>query len=345
MMEDFIVKKIRNIALLLVLIFAIGTIGYTVLESPRQEISVFDAFYLTVITLTTIGFGEIPGELGMNARILTILLAFGGMGTMLYAVSNITAFFVEGHLRDLLTRRRMHRMIEKLENHYIVCGAGLMARYMGKELKRTRNTFVVVDKDLEDLEKFADEYPELIYLVGDVSDDDMMRKCGIEKAIGMVTAQSTDQDNLFTIITARRLNPDLRIVSIAIAESSIPKLRYAGADAVVSTNFIGSMRMVSELIRPTAVGFLDVMLKDKSQNWRIEEATIGEQSDLVGKTLSDLQLNKEGKILVLAMKHENSEDFKYIPDASRALSPGDTLVVLGSSKQVHDLKMSASANI
>jgi voltage-gated potassium channel len=308
------------------------------IEGPAQGMSFFDAFYMTIITLATIGFGEIPGPLSLPGRVMIILLAIGGMGTLLYAVSTVTAFLVEGQLRDLIRRRKMNKRIENLREHFIVCGSGLIARYIVDELKKTRNPFVVVDALEADLKKLAGEDPDFNYYVGDVSDDPVLIACGIEKARGLLSALPSDQDNIFTIITARRLNPQLRIVSVAVAEQSIEKLRYAGADGVVSPNFIGSLRMVSEMIRPAAVGFLDVMLKDKGGNWRIEEARIDTGCRICGIQLGEAMLKEKSGVLVLGIHKPGAKDYIYNPPRDQMLEGGDTLVVLGSQEQVSELK-------
>jgi voltage-gated potassium channel len=232
-------------------------------------------------------------------------------------------------------------MIKNMKNHYIVCGSGLMARYICAELQRTLSSFVVVSNDESVLKGLAEDLEGLKYIVGDVSDDQVLIDCGIKEAQGLVTAQETDQDNLFTIITARRLNPQLRIISVAIAETSIEKLRYAGADGVVSPNFIGSIRMVSELIRPAAVSFLDIMLKDKKSMFRIAEANIAEESSFAGKTLKDLRLSEKDKVLVLAIMAKDRKTYSYIPTADTVITPGDILVVLGGSRQIQELRKRA----
>ena len=331
-------SKLIQIVALLAAIFAVGTVGFSLIEGPHQRMSPFEAFYLTAITITTIGFSEIPGELSTPGRVLVVLLAFSGIGTLLYAVSNVTAFFVEGQLRDLIRRRKMEKRIEKLRDHYIVCGSGLVARYLVDERRRTRNPFAPVDDAGARLEKLAGGDRETNYVAGDVADDEVLVACGVERARGLLAALESDLDNLFAVITAHRLNPELRIVSLAVAEASIPKLRYAGADGVVSPNFIGSMRMVSEMIRPAAVGFLDVMLKDKHKNWRIEEATLHEGCRLCGRGLGEAMINEKAGVLVLGLRRPGSEDYVYNPPRDTTLEAGDTVVVLGSMDQIAALR-------
>lgn len=331
-------NKLVQIVLLLAGIFAVGTAGFYLIEGPHQGMTAFDAFYLTAITITTIGFGEIPGDLSIPGRILVIFLAFGGMGTLLYAVSNVTAFFVEGQLRDLIRRRKMDKRIEELREHYIVCGSSLIARHLLDELLNTRNPFVIVDDNQEDLEKLTGGNQSINYIVGDVADDEVLIKCGIERASGLLSALESDQDNLFTVITARRLNPELRIISVAIAETSVEKLRYAGADGVVSPNFIGSMRMISEMIRPAAVTFLDVMLKDKEKHWRIEEATLSADCRLCGQALGKAMIKEKVGVLVLGIRKPDADVYIFNPPRDTTLERGDTLVVLGNMDQIVALR-------
>lgn len=340
-MDRSMVKKMILIVILVIFIFIAGTVGYYFIEKQNLNMTIFDAFYLTVITLTTIGFGEIPGALSTNGRILTICLALSGMGTLLYSISQVTSFFIEGHLKNLLSRRRMSKMVSKMENHYIVCGSNLKSRYICAELSRTNNPFVLVDTDEKFLEELTDEFENMKYVVGDVSDDDVMVECGVMKAKGLLTAQATDQDNLFSIISARRLNPGLRIISLAHEEKSIEKLKYAGADAVISSNFIGSLRMVSEMIRPVAVDFLDEMLKDQKKNWRIEQAIIEKQSPLIGKSLREANLSDKGKVLILAIVDENKE-YDFIPAANTCFTAGSTIICLGPNTAISNIKKLAS---
>lgn len=331
------VRKLAFITSVVILIFLVGTLGYYFIEKQHLDMSLFDAFYLTVITITTIGFGEIAGPLSVEGRILTICLALSGMGTLLYGMSQITSFLIEGHLKNLLFRRKMNRMVANMENHYIVCGANLKINYICQELTGTKHEFVVVDSNEDFLGHLAQEFPGLRYIVGDVSDDDVMIQCGIMKANGLLTAQETDQDNLFTIITARRLNPGLRIISLAHGEKSIEKLKYAGADGVISSNLIGSLRMVSEMIRPVAVDFLDEMLKDRKKNWRIEQAVIKDSSPLLGKSLREAKLSDKGKILILAIVNENRE-YNFIPDADTCFASGSTIIFLGPNTAIANVK-------
>lgn len=326
------------IGVTLMAIFAVGTVGLTLIEGPLQGMTPFEAFYMTAITLTTIGFGEVPGPLSVPGRVLIILLAFTGMGTLLYAVSRVTAFLVEGQLRDLIRRRKMENRIGKLREHFIVCGSGLVARYICTELRRTLNDFVVVSRDKEKLLELVDGDEEVNYILGDVSDDKVLVSCGIERARGLLSALPSDQDNLFTVITARRLNPKLRIVSVAVAESSIDKLRYAGADGIVSPNYIGSLRMVSEMLRPAAVSFLDVMLKEKKKNWRIDEVHLAAGCRLCGKSLAEARVRDASGVLVLAIGKPASSDYIYNPGRDQVLEAGDTLVVLGAMQEIAALK-------
>jgi voltage-gated potassium channel len=337
-MQNYFIRKLLQIVASLGTLLGLGTFGLYLVESAHQEITLFDALFMVAITISTVGYGEYPGPMSTEGRIFLMLVMFFGAGVLVYATSTITAFIVEGHLRDLLSKRRMERMIDKMKGHYIVCGSGLMIRYISTELQRTRNQFLVVDTDEKDLKGLAQDIHGLVYHIGDVTDDDTLRHCGIDRARGLITAQGSDQENLYTIITARRLNKEMRIISSALSEASIDKLKYAGADSVVSANFIGSMRLVSEMIRPAAVSFLDVMLKDKEKNWRIEEAKLRPGSGLIGKTLAEIGIN----VLVLAVKPPEEGDWNYIPQSGTVMKEHDTLVVLGDADRIGELKTAAA---
>src|SRR3972149_2536720 len=258
--------KIFQIIALLLFILCSGVIGYHLIEGW----SLFDALYMTVITLATVGYGEIH-TLPHAGRIFTIFLIFGGMGILLYGVTEMTAFVVEGEMTGYLRRRTMKQRIGKLSNHYILCGWGLKGEHVLDELLRTKRQCVVVEIDANKVIRLHER--NAMVVEGDATHDDILIIAGIERAAGLVATLPTDKDNLFVVITARGLNPKLRIVAKVDEIGTREKFLRSGANTTVSTNFIGGLRMASELIRPDAVNFLDTMLRDNS-SLRVEDGQV-----------------------------------------------------------------------
>ncbi len=299
----------------------------------------FDCFYMTVITLSTVGFGEtLPGFADVpGARPILLVLIILGSGTLLYFISNFTALLVEGDLGGLLLRRRMQKRIDRLRDHILVCGIGTTGIHIVEELIAVDRPFVVVDVDVERLEKLAREMgPRFLYVEGDATDDEVLELAGVGRCQGIIAALHADKDNLFVTITARALNADARIVAKSVECSAEGKLRRAGADAVVSPYFIGGMRLVSEMIRPAAVEFLDRMLRDHDHNLRVDEAGIPEGSALAGKTLAGSGVRETGA-LVIAVRLPDGR-YVYKPSGDLALPAGSFLIVIAQSADLETLR-------
>ena len=313
-----------------------GTAGYKLLGGP--EWSLLDAIYMTIITLTTVGFGEIQ-DLSTNpyARILTIFIIFFGMGSLLFVMSTITGFIVEGELTNVFGRRKMLKEISNLKNHFIVCGIGDIGNTIVKELKLTKRDFVVVDTDSEKLEKL-NTMEKILFINDDATNDEALVNAGVHQAQGLITILPDDKDNLFVTLTAKQLNPNLRIVSKGLNEHTIKKLKMAGADSVVLSNAIGGLRMVSELIRPAVVSFLDKMLRSqKGKSYRIEEVTIPTGSKFIGQTLTEANLLHNTRLLLVAMKGKEG-DFVYNPESSSIIKDESVIVVMGESLETNKVR-------
>jgi voltage-gated potassium channel len=306
-----------------------GTTGYKLLGGP--EWSLLDSIYMTIITLTSVGFGEIQDLSGNPyARILTIFIILFGMGSILFLVSTVTGFIVEGELTNVFGRRKMLKEISNLKNHFIVCGVGNIGRTIVKELQQTKRDFVVVDTASEKLEKLS-AMEKILYINDDATNDEVLVNAGVHEAQGLITILPEDKDNLFVTLTAKQLNPNLRIVSKGIDEHTIRKLKMAGADSVVLSNAIGGLRMVSELIRPAAVSFLDKMLRtQKGKSYRIEEVKISANSKFIGQTLSEANLLHNTRVLLVAMKGKEG-DFIYNPESTSIIRGETEIVVMGES--------------
>lgn len=306
-----------------------------------------DCFYFTVVTLSTVGFGETLA--GMNdhgyARLWTVGLIVLGSGTLVYFVSTLTAFIVEGDLGGAIRRNRMRQAIAKLSGHYIVCGSGTTGIHVIEEFIQCHVPFVVVDRSrhrMQELEeRFGTPTRRFLFVVGDATEDDVLEEAGIARCVGVIAALSEDKDNLFVTVTASSLNPKARIVAKAVEVSARPKLLRAGARAVVSPTQIGGLRLASEAIRPTVVEFLDLMLRDPNQNLRIEEITIPGESALVGLPIRATNIRQRTKVLVIAVRFPDGR-YAYNPEPGLVLEAGATLVVLAERTEMNKLREGVS---
>ena len=325
-------KRLAQIGVLIAAIFTAGTTGFMAVEGWPF----LDALYMTTITLSTVGFQEVH-PLSTGGRLLAMALILGGTGSLLYGLSVVTAFIVEGELRELLGKRRMEKVLAKLHAHVIVCGAGETGKHVVEELLKTQTPCVVIEQDLARL-KHLERFGGMPVIEGDATDGVVLSRARIDIARGLITTLPSDKDNLFVILTARELNPTLRIVSRVIGDDSHAKLRKAGADAVVSSNQIGGLRLASELIRPHVVSFLDTMLRDPHRVLRIEEAEVLPGAPVVGKTLDELDLVSRVGLVIIAKRRGPTGEFVYNPRASTPLDAGDFLIVCGELSQVETLR-------
>lgn len=319
---------------------AFGTAGYWLIGEGHW--SFIDCLYQTVIGLTTAGFGEIV-PLGSTTwgRPFTILLLSGGMVAMGWFVTSAAAVLIEGELTGFTWRRRMDTRVKKLSGHTIVCGAGSTGIHCVRELSTIGTPFVVVDARQEVAREVSAAY-DCAVVVGDATHDEVLIEAGIERAAGVISALTEDKDNLFVTVTARALNPSLRIVAKAIELRADDKMRRAGADAVVSPNVIGGLRMVAEMIRPKVVSFLDVMVRDKEKTLRIEEVPVPTGSHWCGKRVAELDLARH-RLLLLAVKAPGEgAGYLYAPGPEHQLGGGETLIVLGEPDRVRQLGAEAA---
>jgi len=310
-----------GVALLTVLV--VGSIGYWFIGG-RQD-SFIDVLYMTIITISTIGFTEVV-DMSANpgGRAFTIFIALGGIGTLAYILTNITALVVEGELRDTFRRRRMEKKARNSKGHYIVCGVGWVGSHIVNELCATQRPYVIVDINKESIERVAERVTEEIIIEGDATENETLLKAGIEQATGVFAVTGNDNHNLVISLTAKQLNPAVKVVARCNETSNETKMRRAGADAVVSPGYIGGLRMASEMIRPTVVSFLDIMLRDKDSNLRVEEIALPES--LAGKTISELGLEKYANTLLLAIR--TGTNWVYNPPMDCATTQGCILVIM-----------------
>jgi voltage-gated potassium channel len=325
-------KRAYYILALMLLVLMIGSSGYYIIH--KGEANFLDCVYMTVVSLSTVGYGEIIQITGNpTAEIFTMFLITFGMGILIYGVSTLTASIVEVDITGFLRKKKMVKEISKLDNHYIVCGGGETGRGVLAELVKNNEAVVLIESDPEVIER-CKSIEGLLHITGDATDDENLITAGIEKAAGIIVSLPSDKDNLYITMTARMLNKKIRIISRMINRQLEAKLKKAGADRVVSPSAIGAMRMASEMIRPTVVDFLDTMLRTGKGNLRINQLTITEGSPAVGKEIRQSGLKEKYGLLVLGAKDSHGEII-FNPQPAEILMPGMMLIVMGEVDEVN----------
>jgi voltage-gated potassium channel len=329
-------KRIIASLSILIIVFLIGVAGFKFLGGP--EWSLLDSIYMTAITIATIGYEEV-NDLSANpaARVFAVFFIIVCLGTIAYVVSSITAFVVEGELKNLLGRRKMEKEIAKLKGHYIVCGSDETAVTIIQELILTKREFVVIESSKEKIEKLAG-LGSLLAIQGDPSEDNILLQAGIERARGVLLSLPSDEANLFVTITARSLSPGIRIVTKVMDINNQKKMMKAGADSFISPTYIGGMRMVSEMVRPAVVTFLDMMLRDREKVLRFEEVQVKQGSAIKGKTVAGAKLGEKTGALLVAIKRSGALDYMFNPGHETVIQAGDILIFIGSPESEKELE-------
>ena len=319
-------KQLVLSLLLLVVVVMSAVAAYMWFGGP--EVTLLDAVYMAVITITTVGYAEIVDTHANPAlRLFNIFFIIIGIGIMLYVFSVSTAFIVEGELNHFFRRRKMQKLIRDMHDHLIICGAGETGTYLVKELLRTGNIFVVIDHDEERLKRIG-LLGEVPVLKGEGGDEEILMAAQVKKARGLASVLPEDKDNLLLTVTARLLNPNLRIVARCAEPGMSEKLLRHGANAAISPSMIGGMRLASELIRPSVVNFLDVMLRDQSGTIRVDEITVLQGSPWIGKKLKEMDLRGRYDLLPMAIRKPDGET-QFNPRDDTVMASGDVLVVMG----------------
>jgi voltage-gated potassium channel len=331
----FFIPRFIGAVVFFVVLTVLGTVGYVVIEGA----SIFDSFYMTVITITAVGFDEHIPLSNIGRTFTASLLAMGMTGLGIW-FALITSFIVELDLTDVLRRRKMENQIDKLTDHVVLCGSGRTGRQVMEELLIMGQQFVVLERDSERIDWIYKQYPGVLVVQGDATVDSTLAEAGVERASGLLTCLSADTDNVFVCLSARHLKKDLNIVARALEDESVDKLYRAGADHVVSPNVSGAIRMTAMLLRPEVVDFLDVSTRSQGLSLRFEQAAVPAGSRLVGKTLAEARIPQETGLLVIALrkKSQDDNDFVFNPGADALLDPGDEMIVLGEGDQIQKLK-------
>jgi voltage-gated potassium channel len=299
---------------------ALGTLGYVVIEG----MSVLDALYMTVITVSTVGFGEVK-PLDEQGRVFTILLIVFGVATAFYLFATMTEVIIEGQLRDYLGAKGMLRRIHNLSEHVIICGFGRFGRAVAEELARHRVPMVIIDTDpqsAEDLTRLG-----IPYLTGDALHDDVLEDAGIRSARALVAATASDADNVYITLSAREKNRTLSIHARGEGEVGLRRLRLAGADQVISAYQYGGYRVASTIIRPSVVDFIELFTSGRGEEIDLEEIRIPENSTMVGKTVVEIE-SAVAKLRIVALKREE-DPIRIIPSPSTRVQARDLVVAIG----------------
>jgi len=317
-------KRLLQVLALVAFLIAAGTIGYVVIEGWRW----LDAVYMTVTTITTVGYREIH-PLSKGGMIFTIFLIVGGVGTMLYALSAGAKVILEGELKESFWRRTLEKKIKELSGHYINCGYGRMGKIIARELKGEGVRFLVIEKNPAP----GEEREDILVLTGDATRDTILRSAGIEKARGLISVLPSDAENLFTVLSARGLNPDLLIVARAVEEDAEQKLLRAGATKVISPYHIGGLRMAHTVLKPTVVDFIEFATKSGNIELQMEEIPIHEGSQLIGLTLEACGMGRDLGVIIVAIKQAMG-DTRFNPTYRSTVRAGDTLIALGEKSKL-----------
>jgi voltage-gated potassium channel len=309
-----------------------GTFGYMFFE----HWNFIDALYMSVITLTTVGYEEVH-VLSQAGRIFTMILIIGGIGIVAYAFSTLAAIFIGGHLTDSFRRRKMQKKIDELKDHFIICGASHTGMSIAEEMLKAERHFVVIDSNPKEIEELIEK--NILAIEDDATDDEVLIQAGIERAKGIFGCLAEDKDNAFLTLAAKILNPRIRVIIAQRDEEMRGKLLRSGADSVISPGYIGGIRMVSEMIRPTTVGFLDSMLRDRGGNYSFEDILVPDNvsEDLKIKDLKD---SDKQRALIVAIKNATKNSYEINPLPDRKISSGELLVALGTPEQLYKLKTS-----
>jgi len=329
---DSNLKKLKFSFILLFSTILFGTVGYNFSEG----MSLFDSFYMTIITISTVGFKEVV-PLSNSGRVIAILIISFGITIGAYTIGSFLRFFIEGELRKTYGRRQMEKKISKLKDHYIICGYGRIGKLICQELKEHNIDFVVIESDLEVVTEI--EHSGYLYIPMDATSDESLIKAGLNNARGLVAAVMSDANNVFITLTARGLNPDIFILSRASEGNNEVKLKRAGATRVVSPYLIGGKRMAQVLIRPTVVDFIDIAMMENHLGLKMEEACVKPGSKLIGKNLIESNLRKDFGVILVLIKKFNG-DMIFNPQPTEILEENDMMVILGENDNMDRLKES-----
>lgn len=326
-------RHLRLIGLALVGVMLIGTAGYHFIEGWPW----FDGFYMVITTLTTIGYQE-THPLSHAGRVFNVFIIFTGVALVFLALGTLTQALLEFELRNFFGRRRMERDIERLSGHYIICGAGRVGRSAARELARKPVPFLMIEQNETKAARYGGEW---LTMIGDATQEQTLRDAHIERARGLVAATTTDATNLYIVLTARGLNPKLRIIARASEDDAEKHLLTAGADSVVSPYHFAGQRIAQSFLRPHVVSFLDTATTHLGMDLEIGEICVGRDSSFAGKTIETSRIRQDRGVIILAIKRE--QGMRFNPSPEDRIEPGDYLIAMGEPSQLRQLEQMATA--
>jgi voltage-gated potassium channel len=325
----------RLLALLIVAVTAAGTVGYTVIEGYP----VWDAFYMTIITITTVGYEEVH-PLSHAGQAFTVVLLLTGVGTFFYAFTLFMTQLSEGDWTDRRQRKRLARMLDELIDHFIICGYGRMGEIIAREFARHNVPFVVIERSAERMHTAMEQ--GFVAVEADASNEDVLRRVHIDRARGLIAAVSTDAENVYAVLSARLLRPDLFIVGRAETDDARTKLKRAGADRVISPYHLGGVQLAQTALRPAVVDFVQLATSSENMDLNLEQVHIGAGSALAGTNLLDAGVRQRFGVVVVGIRRaDGSMDFN--PEPEMVMRAGDDLVVLGRATSLKALEAAAAA--
>jgi len=318
----------RKPFVLIVLIITIGTFGFHFIE----HMTFLDALYMTVITIFTVGFREVEGPFSQLGQIFTIFIIIGGVGTVLFAFTKFVEVVFEGGIQKFMRRKRMESKLNKLKDHYIICGWGRMGKIVCERLDNEKIPFVLIENNEERVNQIKETYRYLV-INGDANNEEVLLQAGIKSAKGLAALLPSDADNLYLVLTVRLLNPSLFVLSKALEDEGEKKILQIGANKVVTPYKLGGLKILHGLIRPTLVDFMDLIIRSKELSLSVEEFIVKRNAKMTGKTLRECDVRKKANVIVVAIK-KPGEDIVFNPSPDMKIGMGDTLLVLGDNDAI-----------
>jgi voltage-gated potassium channel len=324
-------RRLEKILLLLFSIITFGVLGFMQIEGWPF----LDSLFMTIITMSTVGYREIH-PLSSQGKIFVIILIIFGVGSFFYIITSSAEYIIAGHLKGVLGRRKMKKDIDALNKHYIICGFGRVGEQVALELSRAKVPFVVIDNNPDAIQHCASH--GYLCLEGDASNDELLKEAGVLRARGLVSATDSDADNVYVTLSAKSINNDLFVVARANLEGSEHKLRKAGADRVLSPYSIGGRRLANLILRPAVVDFLDVVMHSEEIELLMEEVKVHKKSPFVGATMGEARVKCVTGTNILAIKKKSDKKMIANPPTDTLIEEGDMLVAIGTREQLRELE-------
>ncbi len=334
---DHLSRRFAFLGAAILFVLLLGTSGFVIIDHYPP----FDAFYMTLTTITTVGYKEVH-DLSAVGRIFNSFLIIFGVTTMFLGVGLVTQTAIELELGEFFDKRRIKRMVDKLRNHYIVCGYGRVGRGAAEELARAGVPFIIVDNKEERVTRALKS--GMIAVLADATRDETLREAGIDHAAGLIATLSSDADNLFVTLSAKTLNPELKLCARVAEIETEQKMRRAGADYVFAPYNITGHRMAQAMVRPHVLQFIDFTTKDMGLNVGMEQFQVSEKSEFVDKTLQQMQVRRDLGVIVLAI-HKEDGRMQFNPPADAVISSGDHLIVMGENEALRQMERLLNAEV